>query len=64
MKNFIINVEDSKKLLSVLYSLPYHQAVPFVEIMHSLKEEDGEVTLLSHLKQESNNQVKEQPESV
>lgn len=52
MLNFLISYEDAKNILALLYNLPYRNAVNHIDIMHSLKEAEGSLTLKEHVEKE------------
>lgn len=43
--DFKISYENLKALLNVLYGSPYRNVVPYVDMLHALKEEDSDLTL-------------------
>lgn len=42
---FVISYEDLKKVLGAFYNSPYKTSAPYVDMLHSLREKDGKLTL-------------------
>lgn len=57
MLSFCIGYEDAKKLLEVFYSSPYKNVLPYIEIMHNMREinetSSFNTTLKEHLEKEA-----------
>lgn len=49
---FLVEYEDLKKLLNVFYHAPYHQAVPYVNLMQGFKEAESGITLKEKVEME------------
>jgi hypothetical protein len=43
--SFKISYDELKVLLNVLYGSPYRQVVPYIDMLHGLKEEGTNITL-------------------
>jgi hypothetical protein len=56
MNYFAISDEEAKKLLEVFYNSPYKNVLPYVEILHNMREVNEissfDVTLKEHLEKE------------
>jgi hypothetical protein len=49
MSDFILSIANAKKLLEVFYNSPYHLSIPYVDMLHKLQEQNGNLTLKEYI---------------